>query len=150
MKRNRFLAIGAVVAVAAVLGFLAFGGLGESLVYYWSPSELNAAGARAEGASVRLGGQVAPGSIERSADGLSLHFAVTDGEATVPVYARAVPPAMFREGIGIVVEGSLRSDGTFESHRLMVKHDNEYRAPEPGDERSIEELARTVETGGQS
>ena len=147
MKRNRMLAIGTVVGVAAVLGFLAFGNLGESLVYYWSPSELYDAGDQAQGASVRLGGQVAPGSIEHGRDGLTLRFGVTDGNATVPVHAQAVPPAMFREGIGVVVEGSMRADGTFESQRLMVKHDNEYRAPEEGEDYSIEELARSIESG---
>lgn len=150
MKRNRLLAVGVATAVVAVLAFLAFGGLGESLVYYWSPSELYAAGERAEGASVRLGGQVAAGSIEREPDGLTLRFRVTDGSASVPVFARAVPPAMFREGIGVVVEGTLLPDGTFESSRLMVKHDNEYRAPEAGETPSIEELARTVAAGEET
>jgi cytochrome c-type biogenesis protein CcmE len=37
---------------------------------------------------------------------------------------------MFREGIGVVVEGTVAGDGIFESHRLMVSHGNEYRAPD--------------------
>jgi cytochrome c-type biogenesis protein CcmE len=37
---------------------------------------------------------------------------------------------MFREGIGVVVEGTVAGDGVFESHRLMVSHGNEYRAPD--------------------
>ena len=38
-------------------------------------------------------------------------------------------PSMFREGIGVVVEGSMKSDGSFEATTLMVKHSNEYKAP---------------------
>ena len=43
----------------------------------------------------------------------------------------------------MVVEGTLLPDGTFESDRLMVKHSNEYRAPEEGV--APEDLYETVE-----
>jgi cytochrome c-type biogenesis protein CcmE len=125
--------------------YLAVGGIGENLVYYWSPSELVSAGDKAYGATVRLGGLVAPGSVSRGADGLELEFAVTDGTQQVPVHARAVPPAMFREGIGVVVEGSLDRDGIFETKRLMVKHDNQYQPPGEGDDRSLDELVQTMQ-----
>jgi cytochrome c-type biogenesis protein CcmE len=141
--------IGLAALVAAVsLTYLAFGGLGENLVYYWSPSELRDAGDEAIGASVRLGGLVAPGSIERGSDGLTLNFAVTDGKSEVPVYASAVPPAMFREGIGVVVEGTMGEDGTFVTRRLMVKHDNEYRAPEEGRDLDMEKLMKSMQFEG--
>ena len=106
---------------------------------------MHAAGDKAVGATIRLGGLVEPGSIVRASTGLDLRFTVTDGDATVPVHASAVPPAMFREGIGVVVEGTLRKDGVFESRRLMVKHDNEYRAPGDGEERNIRELMRSLD-----
>jgi cytochrome c-type biogenesis protein CcmE len=143
-RRKAILAIG-IAAIAAVLVFLAVGGIGENLVYYWSPSELVSAGDEAYGATVRLGGLVAPGSVVRGADGLELEFAVTDGTENVPVHARAVPPAMFREGIGVVVEGRLSQDGIFETKRLMVKHDNQYQPPSEGDGRSMEELVETMQ-----
>ncbi len=143
-RRRRLLTVAALGAAALVVAFLAFGGIGENLVYYWSPSELLAAGARARGATVRLGGLVAPGSVERESDGLTLHFVVTDGVQSVPVTARTVPPAMFREGIGVVVEGTLGVDGGFDTHRLMVKHDNEYRAPGAGEEPDLEQLVKTM------
>ena len=129
----------------AALGVLAFGNIGENLVYYWSPSELLAAGSKAEAATVRLGGLVVAGSIQYASDGRSLDFAVTDGAEQVPVHANAVPPAMFREGIGVVVEGSMGADGRFETQRLMVKHDNEYRAPDDADDRTMEELMKTMQ-----
>lgn len=149
--RRRLFTIIAVVIVAAVLAVIAFGNIGGNLVYYWSPDELKAAGDRAIGADIRLGGLVAPGSIERGSDGLELRFAVTDGEETVPVHASAVPPAMFREGIGIVIEGTMTEAGVFESRRLMVKHDNEYRAPGGEEEEDIRELMKSLQleaTGG--
>ena len=144
-KRRRLFIIAAAAVAAATLGYLASGGIGENLVYYWSPSELEAAGDEAIGASIRLGGLVAPGSIERGGDGLTLRFAVTDGECEVPVYASAVPPAMFREGIGVVVEGTMRDDGTFETRRLMVKHDNEYTAPAEGEAVDVEKMMQSMQ-----
>jgi cytochrome c-type biogenesis protein CcmE len=134
----------ALVVAAGVLGFLAFGGIGESLVYYWSPTELYAAGDQAQGANIRLGGLVAQGSI-RYGEGSQLEFVVTDGTEEITVHATAVPPAMFREGIGVVVEGTLGSEGVFETQRLMVKHDNEYQAPDTEDDRSTEELMKTMQ-----
>jgi cytochrome c-type biogenesis protein CcmE len=143
--RRRVLAIAAVLISAGVLAFLAFGGIGENLVYYWSPSELKAAGSEAAGATIRLGGLVEEGSVERSEDGLTLKFAVTDGDSSVPIVTRSVPPAMFREGVGVVVEGSISSNGQFETHRLLVKHDNQYRAPDEGDSLKMDELMKSMQ-----
>lgn len=143
-KQRKILAVAAVLVAGGVLSFLAFGGIGENLVYYWNPSELLEAGKKAQGATIRLGGLVAPGSI-RYGEGLELDFAVTDGEQTVPVHAKAVPPAMFREKIGVVVEGTVRPDGVFETQRLMVKHDNQYRPPGAGDTRDLKELMKTMQ-----
>jgi cytochrome c-type biogenesis protein CcmE len=140
-RNRRLLIVGALLVASAVLALLAFGGIGENLVYYWSPSELLAAGDTARGASIRLGG---------ASDGLTLRFAVTDGKATVPIEARAVPPAMFREGIGVVVEGTLDESGRFETERLMVKHDNQYEAPAEGEEPDMEDLMRSMKLEDQT
>jgi len=51
---------------------------------------------------------------------------------------------MFREGIGVVVEGTMTQGGVFKSSRLMVKHSNEYKAPKEG--ASVEDLYETVES----
>lgn len=146
-RRRRIAAVLAIAIAGAALAFLAFGGLGENLVYYWSPTELEEAGTRAHGATVRLGGLVAPGTINHHGDGLTLDFHVTDGRASVPVTAKTVPPAMFREGIGVVVEGTLGKDGVFQTTRLMVKHDNEYRAPQEGEEPDVENMMKSMQFG---
>ena len=144
-KRRRLLAVITVLVALGVMAYLAFGGIGENLVYYWSPSELKEAGGKAYGASVRLGGLVEPGSIERQEDGLTMRFAVTDGQTSVPVIAETVPPAMFREGIGVVVEGTMVREGHFQTQRLMVKHDNEYRAPEDFKQEDMKDLMKSLQ-----
>ena len=144
-NRRRLFAVVAVLVALGAMGYIAAGGIGSNLVYYWSPSEVREAGREAVGASVRLGGLVEPGSIERSSDGLTLRFAVTDGKSSVPVTAESVPPAMFREGIGVVVEGTMGDDGTFQTQRLMVKHDNQYQAPGEGEEFDVEEMVKSMQ-----
>ena len=143
--RRRLIAVVALVLAGGILSFLAFGSIGENLVYYWSPSELIDAGDKAVGASIRLGGLVAPGTIVRGADGLTLTFSVTDGKKSVPVTAKAVPPAMFRDRIGVVLEGTMSADGSFETRRLMVKHDNEYRAPDGSEDLDMKKLMQSMQ-----
>ena len=141
--RTKWFALGALAVAAAAFLFIAIGGIGDNLVYYWGPRELRAAGSKAIGATVRLGGQVAVGSVKRG-DGVSdLEFDVTDGTAIVHVVSRGVPPQLFRDRIGVVVEGTMTKEGTFESHRLMVSHDNKYRAPADRNV-DIKELVRST------
>jgi cytochrome c-type biogenesis protein CcmE len=130
MSKKAFVILALAVAGAALV-FLALGGLGDNLVYYWTPSELHRAGPTS--ATVRLGGQVKAGSVKRQAGASEVEFVVTDGSQEVRVHSSAVPPQMFREGIGVIVEGVLDPGGVFRSERIMVKHGNEYQAPAPGE-----------------
>lgn len=130
MKRSKKIwgAVGVVAVVGAVAMLLA-GGLKDGVVYFLTPAEVVAQGTDAVDRPLRLGGQVKPGSVNWDAETLDLRFVVQDSVGEVPVESTGAPPAMFRDGIGVVVEGSLRADGTFESTNLMVKHSNEYQAP---------------------
>jgi cytochrome c-type biogenesis protein CcmE len=142
--KAKWFAFGALGVAAAAFLFIAVGGIGENLVYYWGPKELRAAGAKAIGATIRLGGQVAVGSIKRGEGVSNLEFDVTDGTATVHVVSRGVPPQLFRDRIGVVVEGTMTREGSLESRRLMVSHDNRYRAPADKDV-DIKALMRSTE-----
>lgn len=130
MRRNKKVwgAVGVVAVVGAVAMLLA-GGLKDGVVYFLTPGEVVAQGTDAVDRPLRLGGQVKPGSVNWDAETLDLRFVVQDSVGEVPVASTGAPPAMFRDGIGVVVEGSLRADGTFQSTNLMVKHSNEYQAP---------------------
>ena len=142
-NQTKWFALGALAVAGAAFAFITVGGIGDNLVYYWGPSELVAAGDKAIGATIRLGGQVAKGSI-RQAQGSELSFAVSDGKASVNVRTKSVPPQMFREGIGVVVEGTMKRDGHFESQRLMVSHGNEYRAPGEGEKPNMKKLMEST------
>ena len=137
-----------VIIVLGGFGYLLYGGLDNNLVYFLTPSELQAKGAKAYDAPVRLGGQVVPGSVSWNAASLDLRFRMTDGRDVVEVHARKAPPQMFREGMGVVVEGKLQRSGVFDASNLMVKHSNEYRPPTKG--HKPEEMYRSLIKPAQS
>jgi cytochrome c-type biogenesis protein CcmE len=144
MKRSRLYLILALVVAAVGFAVIAGSGISRNLVYYWTPSDLHHAGEKAYGATIRLGGQVAPGTVRMSGGASALDFDVTDRKSIVHVKSNGVPPQMFREGIGVVVEGTMTRAGYFQSDRLMVSHNNEYRAPKDGQQVNAKELIRTT------
>jgi len=131
-SRRPLLLVGVAATALAAFGFVLMSGLDDNIVYFVTPSELHEKGSEAYDAPVRLGGQVAPGSVVWNADALDLRFRMTDGVREVEVHSSGAPPQMFRDGIGVIVEGRLTRAGVFESDNLMVKHSNEYRAPPEG------------------
>jgi cytochrome c-type biogenesis protein CcmE len=148
MNRKRLLSVGSLVVILGTFGYLLFGGLGENIVFFLTPQELLAKEDKGYDVPVRLGGQVLPGSVQWNADSLSLRFRLTDGGKDVLVHSKGAPPQMFRDGMGVVVEGRYHRDGVFQATNLMVKHSNEYRAPHPGEKPS--EMYRTLIKGGQT
>jgi len=113
--------------LVVLVGFVLWGNLNSNLVYYLEPTE--AIDQRAEMGPddrFRLGGQVVAGTLVE--DGETAVFELSDGASTVLVHHDGLPPQLFREGIGAIVEGSW--DGqVFHSDALIVKHDATYEAP---------------------
>jgi len=140
VNKKLTLAIG-IAVVLVVFGYFAFGGLGRSLVYFWTPTELLAEGSAAYGTSVRLGGMVVPGSVSWDAEARELKFQLADDSGVIQVESAGVPPQMFLEAaertepIGAVVEGTLGRNGVFQATNLMVRHSEEYRAPQHVEDR---------------
>lgn len=114
------------LVVASALAYLLGSGIGDSLVYFLTPSELLAKGQAAVDMPYRLSGRVVPGSVRWNAEALDLRFRITDDTTTLEVKSTGTPPQMFHAGIDVVLEGSLSTDGVFRAHTLMVKHSNEY------------------------
>jgi len=147
-RRSRMFMIGAFVVAAAAFIVIAAGGINKNLVYYWTPTDLHAAGDKAYGATIRLGGMVAPGSVRKGAGISGVEFDVKDGGGLVHVKSAGVPPQMFRENIGVVVEGTMDRGGYFKCNRLMVSHNNEYRAPKNGhpvDKKQMEQYIKDAQ-----
>jgi cytochrome c-type biogenesis protein CcmE len=115
--------------ILAALGWIAVRGLTGSFVYYLTPSDLVDGDQAQVAQRVRLGGYVEPGSVTHH--GGSMTFTVSDGAESIRVASTGAVPRMFRPGQGVVLEGALGRDGLFHSDTILVKHDGEYRAPDP-------------------
>lgn len=146
-KRKPF-AIAGVVLVVAVFAWLLYGGLDKNVVFFLTPGELLAKGTEGYDVPVRLGGQVKPGTVKWDDKTLRLTFEVTDGKSDVAVQSSGAPPQMFRDGMGVVVEGRFGRDHVFNSTGLMVKHSNEYRPPKAGEK--PQEMYKTLIKGSGS
>ncbi|HKS23613.1 MAG TPA: cytochrome c maturation protein CcmE [Thermoanaerobaculia bacterium] len=149
MKRSsRWFMLGAFVVAGAAFAIIAASSMNKNLVYYWTPTDLMANGDKAYGATIRLGGMVTPGTIKNHAGVSGVEFDVHDAGKSVHVKSNGVPPQMFRENIGVVVEGTMVKGGYFQCNRLMVSHSNEYRAPKTGhpiDRKELEKLMKSTE-----
>jgi cytochrome c-type biogenesis protein CcmE len=144
-RRSRWFMVGAFLVAGIAFAVIAASGINKNLVYYWTPSDLQANGQKAYGATIRLGGMVSPGSIHQLG-GSAVEFDVHDATAKVHVRTNSVPPQMFRENIGVVVEGTMVRGGYFQSNRLMVSHNNQYRAPQQGHPVDKKELRKLMES----
>jgi cytochrome c-type biogenesis protein CcmE len=146
-SRKRW-AIAGTAAIVMTFGWMLYGGIDKNVVFFLTPKELLAKGTEGFGVPVRLGGQVKPGSVKWNDQTLELRFVVVDGSAEVPVHSRGAPPQMFRDGMGVVLEGRFGRDSVFDATNLMVKHSNEYRPPKPG--QKPQEMYRTLIKGAAS
>ena len=116
-----------VLALVALIGaaLLAAWALRNQASYFYVPSDM-VSHPPAPGQAVRLGGMVEAGSLKTRADGVTVDFVVGDGEARVPVTYRGIVPDLFVEGSGVVANGHMLADGTFEATELLAKHDENY------------------------
>ena len=116
-----------VAGVAAAAG-LVVAAMGENMLYFYSPSQIRA-GEAPSGPSIRIGGLVVEGSVQRG-QGTEVSFSLTDGAATVDVSYAGILPDLFREGQGIVASGVLDGGDTLRAGEVLAKHDENYMPPE--------------------
>jgi cytochrome c-type biogenesis protein CcmE len=143
--KPKFIVGGVVIALA--IGYMIWAGVSQSIVYFVTPSELNAA--PVSGKAYRLGGLVERGSLTWEPKTLDLTFKISDGKVSVPVRHHGAPPDLFGEGRGAVVEGQWMSDGYFKASLIMAKHSEEYKAPHDVKEAQDPRLIKTLEGSKQ-
>lgn len=106
--------------------------LQQNINLFYSPSQI-AAGEAPPGRSIRVGGLVVPGSVQRAPQGLIVEFALTDNREQLQVRYEGILPDLFREGQGIVARGVLTPDGSVRAEEVLAKHDENYMPPEVAD-----------------
>ena len=144
-RQRRLVIIGtAGLVLTGALG-LALNAMRDTIVFFRSPSDIVGKGVVA-GTRLRLGGLVDAGSVKRSADQV-VEFAVGDGAASVPVRYRGLLPDLFREGQGVVTEGTLTPGGLFVADTVLARHDETYMPREVVD--ALKAQGRWQESGPQ-
>ena len=124
-RRGRRLAlIGSALAVVGAAAGLSLYALSDSIVFFYSPSEV-VEKAVAPGARLRIGGLVKTGSVVKSAD-QTVAFVLTDGAHDLKVDYQGLLPDLFREGQGVVAEGVLAAPGAMRAETILAKHDERY------------------------
>ena len=125
-KAKRLTIIAVIAALAGIAATLVLGALRDNIVFFYTPTEITTSGTKA-GQALRLGGLVKDGSVK--IDGLQSVFTGTDGANEISGRYDNALPSLFREGQGVVAEGSL-ANGEFIATNVLAKHDENYMPAE--------------------
>ena len=128
-KRKRLYVVLGGMTILGLAAALVLSAFEDNLVFFYSPTDLGTKEIAAD-RRFRLGGLVEEASVERSSDGRTTNFRVTDLVQSEAVTYRGMLPDLFREGQGVVAEGRLDSNGVFVATQVLAKHDENYMPPE--------------------
>ncbi len=120
--------IGAVLLTALLLVMFA---LRDEIVFFYSPSDILVENKARIGERFRLGGLVKEGSIKK--DGKTVNFVITDTDKELPVSFVGILPDLFREGQGVIAEGTMLTSKSFSADTVLAKHDENYMPKEVAD-----------------
>ena len=140
-RHKKFMWIAFGVAAIGVATALVLSAFNKNLVFFFTPSQV-AAHEAPVGRTFRIGGMVVPGSLKR--EGVDVRFVVTDTAKSMNVVYRGQLPDLFKEGKGVVAQGSLGPDGVFTAREVLAKHDENYMPPEAA--HALEQGAKAQKT----
>jgi|SRR5690554_164276 len=127
-KQRLLIILGVLTALGLAMGLVLYA-LSSNINLFYTPQQI-INGEAPEGAQMRVGGLVLEGSVRREDDGLGVLFDITDGIGTFTVRYEGILPDLFREGQGIVANGTLVRRDYFEAEEVLAKHDELYMPPE--------------------
>lgn len=129
-KKKNWIFGGVIIAVVVVAA--SFLQLGDTMVYFYKPEEIVMKAKELQHDTVKVGGMVKIGTKSFNPETHELDFILTNMDGVeIAVNHKGTPPDLFKEEAGVVVEGRISEDGkSFQAKTLMVKHSEEYRAPE--------------------
>ena len=130
-KQRLYFVLFIVVFSSVAIGLMAYA-MRNNINLFYPPTKL-AAGVAPVNVTIRGGGCVVVGSVERSVTNLDVGFDITDGVATVPVRYSGILPDLFAEGEAAVVTGKIDESGIFNATQVLAKHDEEYVPVEVAD-----------------
>jgi len=131
-RHRRFAWIAAGAALLGLATVLVLNAFQSNLVFFFTPSQVVAREAP-QGRPFRIGGMVEAGTLQRTPNSLEVKFIVTDTAQRLPVVYNGMLPDLFREGKGVVAQGTVGADGVFHASEVLAKHDENYMPPAAAD-----------------
>jgi cytochrome c-type biogenesis protein CcmE len=135
VRKRRLLLVMVLLAAAAAATALVAMALQRNVAYLYTPSEV-LKGEAGSHARFRLGGMVQAGSFKRASGSMEAHFAVDDGDATLPVVYTGILPDLFREKQAVIATGHMQG-GRFVADEVLAKHDETYMPKEVADKMAM-------------
>jgi cytochrome c-type biogenesis protein CcmE len=131
-RQKRMAAVAAILVGVGIATAFALQAFEKNMLYYYSPTQI-LAGEAPDTRSIRIGGLVENGSVQREPGSLEVRFTLTDFANKVGVSYTGILPDLFREGQGIIARGKLTEDHLFVAEEVLAKHDENYMPPEVKD-----------------
>jgi cytochrome c-type biogenesis protein CcmE len=131
-RHKRLILLAGALAALGIATVLVLSAFRKNLVFFFTPTQV-LAGEAPRGQSLRIGGLVENGTLQRQPDGVTVSFVVTDLAHKVTVNYRGILPDLFKEGKGVVAQGRLNADHVFVADQVLAKHDENYMPPEAAD-----------------
>jgi cytochrome c-type biogenesis protein CcmE len=128
-RHKKLLVIVGSVAALSVAALLVLEAFRDNIVFFHNPTDV-VEGKVARDRTLRIGGLVQEGSVQKNADALTVTFIVTDLKNTLNVQYQGLLPDLFREGQGVIAQGRLQADNRFIADQVLTKHDERYMPPE--------------------
>ena len=128
-QKQRFIIVSLLVLGLGIGVTLVLMALNENINLFYTPSQV-VAGEVPDDEYFRIGGMVTDGSLEKVEGALMVRFKLNDSVKEVQLEYSGILPDLFREGQGIVAEGTLNSEGVFIANQVLAKHDENYMPPE--------------------
>ena len=117
----------ALLAASCGIGLMLYA-FRDNIVFFYTPSQL----AKKQGEAgfdparaLRIGGLVEKGSVVNLPGG-GIRFTITDLTVALPVTYHGMIPSLFREGQGVVAQGTLTPEGGLIASTILAKHDETY------------------------
>jgi cytochrome c-type biogenesis protein CcmE len=142
--------VAAILAGVGIATTFALQAFNKNMLYYYSPTQIHA-GEAPDTRSIRVGGLVENGSVQREPGSLEVRFTLTDFANTVGVSYTGVLPDLFREGQGVIARGRLNDQGMFVAEEVLAKHDENYMPPEVKDSlKHHDQATQAMNPGGST
>jgi len=122
----------ATLIILGTVGWLSYTGVQSTKEYYVTITQLSALGNKAYARHLRVAGNVAPGSIQRS--GPNAQFVLLEQGRTLKVDYRGAepPPDTFKDDAQALAVGTYGRDGVFHATQLQAKCASKYAPAKPG------------------